>query len=211
MTYEILKPFGPLIYKTKLDQEFMTFIKLVSDQTKEKAENVGETLAGNLQKQFAVEMTDDQKRIFFNAMRSHIFDCVFEIEKKYNTTGKKDFIDKEKFRYDFGPGPWINFQEAGEFNPIHSHTGKLSAILYIDVPECIAEENNSSLKTNAPSAGNVVWVYGSTDYGTDYNYQHQPVTGELFLFPAGLTHMVYPFKSNVERISMSFNVYNIGW
>ena len=210
MSYEILKPFGPSIYKTTLDQEFMDFIRVVATQTKAAANNVGNTLAGNLAKQFSVEMTDEQKKYFFDVIRIHVINAVYELEKKYAKTDN-DFINKENFRYDFGPGPWINFQDPGEFNPIHNHTGKLSAILYIDVPECIAEENNTELMTNAPSAGKVVWIYGSLDYATDYNFEHQPVTGELFLFPAGLTHMVYPFRSNVERISLSFNVYNIGW
>ena len=211
MSFEILKPFGPLIYKTSMDQEFMNFISTVAKQTREHADNVGETLAGNISKQFSATMSDDQKKQFFDSMRPHIFNTVFESEKKYNKTGNDNFIDTERFRYDLGPGPWINFQDPGEFNPIHNHTGTLSAILYISVPECIADENKSELKTNSPGAGKVVWVYGSLDYATDYNFEHQPVTGELFLFPARLSHMVYPFKSNVERISLSFNVYNIGW
>jgi hypothetical protein len=40
-------------------------------------------------------------------------------------------------------------------------------------------------------------------------YSHQPKTSELLIFPAWLLHTVYPFKSNVERISISFNIFNI--
>jgi len=29
------------------------------------------------------------------------------------------------------------------------------------------------------------------------------------LFHAGLKHSVYPYKSNVERVSMSFNVWSV--
>ena len=39
-----------------------------------------------------------------------------------------------------------------------------------------------------------------------------PVVGDLYLFPAWLTHLVYPFEGAGERISYSFNllVRNIG-
>ena len=36
-----------------------------------------------------------------------------------------------------------------------------------------------------------------------------PKTGMIFLFPAHLRHTVYPFKSDVERITMSFNLSNV--
>ena len=36
-----------------------------------------------------------------------------------------------------------------------------------------------------------------------------PKTGMMYLFPSHLWHLVYPFNSNVERISMSFNVDNL--
>ena len=208
MEYEILKPFGPTIYKSKLSNDFMKFISEISEQTRTANINVGETLAGNISNQLEAVMDESQRKTFATEMFTHIYNAVYETEKKY-CPDDENFINKEKLYFDFGNGPWINFQNSGEFNPMHSHTGKLSCVLYISVPECISEENNSGLKTNTPCAGQISWVYGSRDYGTDFSYLHQPKTGELFLFPAGLPHMVYPFKSDVERISLSFNVYNL--
>lgn len=208
MSYNIIKPFGPSLYKTVLDQDFMDFLKIVATQTKESGQSVGTTLAGNISEQYSIKLDLNQTEKFIKEIRQHIFNAVVEFEKKYNVTNE-EYIHVDTFKFHLGDGPWINFQHHGEFNPLHTHTGQLSAIVYIDVPECIAHENDSVLKTNAHMAGKVSWVYGSLDYTTDYHYTHQPVTGELFLFPAGLQHTVYPFRSDVERISMSFNVYNI--
>ena len=36
-----------------------------------------------------------------------------------------------------------------------------------------------------------------------------PKTGDIFIFPAELKHTVYPFTSDVERVTMSFNVFDI--
>jgi hypothetical protein len=93
---------------------------------------------------------------------------------------------------------------------MHRHSGELSAILYIDVPECIAEENvNPTVETNMPSYGKIIFMSGSSGMYHQPHYEHQPVTGEIFVIPADLAHQVYPFNSDVERISMSFNIMNI--
>jgi len=191
-----------------LNDEMIAFFKQVAKATKAGTYNVGQTLAGNLEKQFAVVMDVEQTKIFHSELKKHIHCALEEFDRKYNPTSK---IDINKLEYHHGKGPWINFQKAGEFNPLHNHTGTLSAVLYIDIPECIAEENNNAFFSNAPSAGKISWLFGgSADMlGTDYHYTHQPVTGELFIFPAALQHLVYPYKSDVERISMSFNVHDI--
>lgn len=208
MTFEILKPFGPPIYKAMLSDEMIAFFKQVATATKAGTYNVGQTLAGNIDKQYAVVMDTEQTVIFHNEVKRHVHRALEEFDRKYDPNAT---FDIDKLEYHHGKGPWINFQKAGEFNPIHNHTGALSAVLYIDIPECIAEENKQTYFSNAPSAGMISWIFGGAVdmLGTDYHYTHQPVTGELFIFPAALQHAVYPYKSDVERISMSFNVHDI--
>ena len=36
-------------------------------------------------------------------------------------------------------------------------------------------------------------------------YIRTPEERKIFFFPAALSHMVYPFKSDTERVSMSVN------
>ena len=205
MSFEILKPFGPAIYKATLEDNVILFFKDVAKETKTAHYSVGQSLAGNIKNQFAIAM-NEEKTLFFNKeIKKHVHKALEEFDRKYDENSK---IDLDKLKFNFGSGPWINFQRAGEFNPIHTHTGELSAIIYIDIPECIAIENNKTL-SNAPCAGAVSWIFGSGMLATEFHYTHQPKTGELFLFPSGLQHMVYPFKSDVERVSLSFNVYNI--
>ena len=33
----------------------------------------------------------------------------------------------------------------------------------------------------------------------------------MILFPGEMKHAVYPFKSDVERITLSFNIADFGW
>jgi hypothetical protein len=117
-------------------------------------------------------------------------------------------LDTLSINCNLGNGPWINYQYAGECNPLHGHTGNISGVIYIDVPECIAEENNS-ITSNRPSAGKIELVDGSDGLDHRNAYSIQPSTGDILLFPAYLKHLVYPFSSNVERISMAFNIHNL--
>ena len=54
------------------------------------------------------------------------------------------------------------------------------------------------------------WV--STGYGAGF-YRKYPVEGEIYLFPAELKHQVYPYATDVERITSSFNIseINLSW
>jgi|APGre2960657373_1045057.scaffolds.fasta_scaffold47984_1 hypothetical protein len=210
MNYKILHPFSPPIYKSILEQDSIDLLKDISNKSRDRKINVGNTLAGNITEQYQAIMDVPQTQIFHDKISKHVSIALKNFEKKYF----KNPSEEEKFNnidFSFGEGAWINFQKSGEFNPIHHHTGMLSAVIYIDVPAAIAEENKIK-NSNAPSAGAICWIYGNAAGSmlcTDYMYTHQPTTGEIFIFPSGLQHLVYPFSCQVERISMSFNVYDV--
>ena len=44
----ILNPFGPLIYKETISQEFLSFLLDASEKTREANDWIGENLAGNI-------------------------------------------------------------------------------------------------------------------------------------------------------------------
>lgn len=214
MTYEILTPFGPSLYKSTLDKDFVDMLQQIAKQSRSVNQNVGNTLAGNLDYQIQAVMDVPQTDAFYEEMKKHVSLTLRNLERKYfKDPREEDRFTAENCSFSFGEGAWINFQKPGEFNPIHHHTGILSAVVYIDVPECIAQEDKGK-NTNAPSAGGICWIYGNASAGmqcSDYMYMHRPKTGEIFIFPSGLQHLVYPFKSDVERISMSFNMYDINF
>lgn len=205
MKYEIRDPFGPSIYKSKLTDDQVTFLKNVSDATREKNISRGKNLAGNIQLQLTSEIND--KDYFIKFISEHIRNYAEHNLNKY----KKDVFDNNYDQIsgvDFviaEPGPWINYQKQYEFNPIHSHTGIISSIIYIDIPEEIANEKEKiPINSNTRCPGELGFVHA--DDGVISNIHVTPVTGDIYLFPSVLNHTVYPFHSNVERISMSFNI-----
>ena len=204
--FAIKRPFGPPIYFSTLDDSTIDMLQKVAVSTKEKNNNIGKALAGNIACQCEAIMDNLQRDTFFKDLQPHVYNTLRGFEEE-TPTG----LDLSNMKISLGGGPWINFQQAGEFNPYHSHSGYLSAVIYIDVPDVIQEENNNNLTSNTPRAGMIEFIFGNEiaqGYCTKSNFVHQPKTGEIFIFPAGLKHLVYPFKSDVERISMSFNIYN---
>ena len=59
--------------------------------------------------------------------------------------------------------------------------------------------------------GQIEFMYGPDVVGANGTHKIVPKTGDFLLFHAGLKHTVYPFKSDVTRISMSFNVMGVSY
>jgi uncharacterized protein (TIGR02466 family) len=204
MEYKIARPFGPSIYVSKLTDEELLFLTDIAKKTKEANISMDTRLAGNIVLQLMAQLNTADRDTFMGIIAKHIQQCAYAFDEYKSDLFASPTADVLKF----GIGePWINFQKAGEFNPVHNHSGILSAILYIDIPEEIEKENIHN--TNKPSAGNIDFISGDPGRFSPPMYMHTPKTGDVLLFPSQLMHTVYPFKSDVERISLSFNVRNL--
>ena len=100
---------------------------------------------------------------------------------------------------------WVNFMKAGEFNPPHVHSGcDFSSVLFIQIPQKLAEEHKKFSGT-AAGPGGLTFQHGESQPYSICGKNFFPEEGDLFLFPATLSHFVAPFRSQGERISMSAN------
>lgn len=99
---------------------------------------------------------------------------------------------------------WINFMKQGDFNPPHRHDGDFSFVLYLQVPKEIQEENKI-FEGRGTGPGTISFLYGEDKKGIKTSHGIDPYENHMYIFQAGLTHCVPPFKSDVERISVSGN------
>tara|TARA_R100000322_G_scaffold160111_1_gene121376 strand:- start:4760 stop:5392 length:633 start_codon:yes stop_codon:yes gene_type:complete len=100
---------------------------------------------------------------------------------------------------------WVNYMKPGDFNPPHDHGADLSFVIFPYVPEELKKEN-AEYKGTLQGPGGISWTYGEGGRQC-INAVHQfPQSGDMYIFPASLRHWVFPFKSNVERISVSGNL-----
>lgn len=210
---EILYPFGPTIYKGVMSDELQKFLVKSADLSRRKGKSMNDKLAGNIKDQ--IEGSFNVKK-FSRLMRSHMVSYVEHSYTRLNYYSlDKDpileTIDFDEVEFDFGERtPWFNFMKRTEFNPLHNHSGFISAVLMIDVPEVIEEENQNVTDNNMPCKGQIEWVF-QNEGGISFcgSYKAIPKTGDIYLFPADLKHQVYPFYSDVERVTMSFNIYEL--
>ena len=205
----IVSPFGPRIYTDYISEDFHNFLLDSAKVSKKLPTNIGSKLAGNIEDQLILQ-TDPSKFVSFvhPHIKQYMSGCQEDKGLLNTIANKKPSIDYfNDLTFNLGGGPWINFQQKNEFNPLHTHSGALSSVIFIDIPEEIAKEK--TVATNMPCNGQLEFVYADDGFNYTGTYKVIPKTKQIYLFPASLRHTVYPFTSDVERVTLSFNVFNI--
>ena len=178
---------GPLLFKTKIQPEDL---KKCANLCSKKASLVNDTLAGAIKHEHYVS-----PNAFIKIINPYL--NIFA-EAYHHWYGKP--LTRTNILM-----AWVNFMRAREFNPPHTHPNcDLSSVLFIKIPEALKEEHKKHSNTG-PGPGSLSFTYGEIQSHGISSRFFFPEEGDLFIFPATLTHFVTPFMSEVERISMSAN------
>ena len=190
ITYRTLK-WGPCVINLTADDKL---IKSLLAEAEKSTVSYGDRLAGHLKKEVKLDPTNYTK--YFNEMftvYNHALGLLL------GTNEAIPFIVSDL---------WCNFQKANEFNPPHYHTGSLSFVIYLKVPEILrkeCEKHQNNKKGTGP--GCISFFIGDSDRRNSVTQNSFfPGEGEIFIFPSWLKHWVYPFKSDCTRVSVSGNV-----
>ena len=96
---------------------------------------------------------------------------------------------------------WLNVQRAGDYNPVHTHGGSFSGVLFLQVPPQISPERfDGQLCFHGPEEWHI------QSFRTGMAHYVLPVPGDFYVFPAWQPHSVAPFRGEGERWSIAFNV-----
>ena len=108
---------------------------------------------------------------------------------------------------------WVNFSKKGEYNPLHTHSGLLSFVLWYKMPFIIEDENNlpivsgGTLNTGACFQFNFLEMDSKGAIGQHTIEADRSYENKMIIFPSNLQHTVYPFfTSDDYRISLSGNI-----
>jgi len=207
--YEVFR-LGPVMMKTTISDDTHRILLNVSNKVRKskklKLQNdFRKNLAGNLTEEysFANAFSEKAEKIV-NDELTYLASNYTRVVSK--TIGKNFDVQEENVVI-LKPG-WVNFMKAGEWNPQHTHTGNISCVIFLKVPTELDEENKVSelsSKSNTPSAGRLEFNYGENIGFTQTGVMKIPKEKDIYFFSARLNHLVYPFKSNVERVSVSYN------
>ena len=178
---------GPLLFKIKIQQEDL---KKCANLCSKKSSLVNDTLAGAIKQEHYVS-----PNAFVTIINPYLNIFAEAYQNWYGKPMTRTTILMA----------WVNFMRAGEFNPPHTHPNcDLSSVLFIKIPEALKEEHKKFTGTGS-GPGALSFTYGEFQPHMISNRFFFPEEGDLFIFPATLTHFVTPFLSKGERISMSAN------
>ena len=193
---QISRPFGPTIAKVKIPQELINTLnnyvdKVITDEKKVKELDNGDQLAGNVKQEFQIEQAFLDSSGFLKFLALSVANWI-------KFSGKPE-IKKFNIR-----SSWIVRQFKDEYNPIHWHTGHVSGVGYLKVPENLGDTKQEIKKEN-PN-GKLDLIHGSKMFLCNSTFTITPKVGDFYFFPNYLMHSVYPFSdSDDERRSVSFN------
>ena len=189
---KVISPFGPKIAKLKISNNIIKKLnnevdKIISKKNLLKKFDYSNKLVGQVKQEFQIPKSFIKKNLektIYNEVNKYI----------YKSLGKK--ISKIKIK-----NFWVVRQFNNEYNPIHFHDGHISGVGYLKIPKFILKNRK---KTNID--GSIDFINGNKMLLSESIYNHQPKVGDMILFPHYLMHTAYPFKSNGERRSFSFNL-----
>ena len=185
---EILKPFGPPLYKNNITINEIDKINnyiddvLIIDEKKKKELDASNSLVGKVREEIFIEkefLEKDLLKIIGPHINKYLISCNYKFHELIN-------IDS----------CWVVRQYESEYNPVHSHNGDVSGVLYLKFPQKRESEKDGSISfINSPN------FFLNRGYITLV-----PEVGSIFLFPSYVLHTVYPIRKNKEeRRCIAFN------
>jgi hypothetical protein len=101
---------------------------------------------------------------------------------------------------------WIVSQYAGTPSPVHFHTGDISGVMYLKVPE-IDEGEEARTYISGRQAGYINFLIGGKQRFSKSLISFKPRVGDFYIFPGWLLHGAEPFRGAGERRSLAFNAF----
>jgi hypothetical protein len=175
-----------------------------------------ENLAGNISHSY--NLGDPQNLIVKNIFKilcdsnnnpHMIMSIDREIKNVYKKIGYEKGANLEPYLHDM----WVNFQKKGEFQPLHTHDGVFSFVIWMEIPYHHKDESNLHFAKGTMNdvCGNFTFAFSDCESRevSSYIIELSPVmNGYCCFFPSDLSHQVYPFyTSDKDRISISGNIF----
>ena len=140
---KVIRPFGPTIAKVSIPEELIYQLnnyldEIILSEEKIKSQDYGEKLAGNVSQEFRLEKEFVSKSGFENFIIKNAKEWI------------KQTVNKEINKCDI-MNSWIVRQFQNEYNPLHSHSGHISGVGYLKVPDNNGETIQKNKKENLDS------------------------------------------------------------
>ena len=215
MAQKFHRPFSPMIMESTVPDKFIKIVNDTADKVlgSESASiewDWSHKLVGKVSKEVQIPVRNKEHReLLFSTMKGACVDYLKDCIKNNTAYGWKTIADNAVPTMDniHMAHSWIVSQYAGEYNPWHHHSGDFSAVIYLKLPPKMNEEIEKEWEDHYPANGLIEFMFGENQEFRSDNLKFKPEVGKLLVFPSWLKHFVYPFTSEGERRSMSFNAH----
>ena len=190
---QIIRPFSPTIGRYKLPAQTITILNdhidnILKDENKIEELYHGKELAGEIK--YELKLTKDfLDKYLYELLKNFVFNFI------------KSSLNKEIKSFEL-KSSWAVCQFESDYNPIHWHDGHVSGVMYTKMPSDVGSSYKEENKN-----GRIAFIHGATQFLVSSVYDVKPEIGDLFIFPSYMMHTVYPFFSEQERRSISFNAF----
>ena len=168
-----------------LYQELLSYTQR---RRKEETWNYNDKLAGALEQQSSLSDWSPQFEEYVVRLSTQLWSQVYQT-CPWDFQETKNVIPFIRLR-----NLWVNYQQQYEYNPIHTHTGIVSFVIFTDIP--YGSEERESHNSN-----------GAFLLEADVLPVDKTWNGVILMFPSTTKHAVYPFKSTQkERVTVSGNL-----
>ena len=191
--FQISRPFGPPIAKFKIPLRLVKKInifvdEIIKDKKQSASLDVGSRLSGQVSQEISLpkEIMEDE---------------ILELFSRFTISYVKEVLNQKIKNFNLLQC-WVVRQFKNEYNPIHWHTGHISGAGWLKLPKTFGKSGKNK---NYNPNGKINFIHGSKQFLSNPRKEITPGIGDMCLFPHYLMHEVYPFNSDGERRSISFN------
>lgn len=208
-TVDILRPFGPRILKGKVPSRMLKALNahcdsITKSSKKRKELDASGSLVGHVSEELDCSMDAPELSEFYRYL-GDLTKCLLNETLKEATGATEANLLPSNVDFDVF-GAWFVRSFKGDYNPIHVHSsGDFSCVLYLKVPDSIGVNNYRNVKELHTTEGYIDFSFGLTTTVCSGNQVFMPIVGDIYIFPAYLSHTVYPFFGKGERRSFSAN------
>ena len=194
-TLKIIQPFGPVIGSTQITDKVINKVnsfvdkEIIGNSDKAKTLDHGHKLAGEVSQEI---------RLPKETIEGDVFNFLYSLTGAYIKYATNKEISKFQII-----DVWVVRQFRNEYNPPHFHSGHISGVGYLMLPEGFGEIIQKTKKST--SHGEINFIHGTKQFLSKGQVVRKPKIGDFYIFPNYLYHSVNPFYQDGERRSLSFN------
>lgn len=215
MNYDLIRPFGPLILKSKIPDYMVQKINEYVEHEENRQKKFPNLLSRDvintyLENEFSKEIgftdfVEDLGNEYLNKS-TNIGQCKKVIMEPI-IPEKEDYFENIGEIY---ADAWVNRYFDGDYTPVHKHTSVISGVGLLKISVDLIKEqiynSDGTIRESEASNGKLEFIMNSSDFLCNNIWVSPQEIGTILIFPGWLMHHTYPFRNKKERRTISFNL-----